>query len=83
MMLRTAATRSELIPRMRPISSGVGTGLPITYALMGTLYREQKFLAPNCFQAMDSVHDLAALIQRIRFASDFKDDCKRELWVWD
>jgi hypothetical protein len=37
MMLRTAATRSELIPRIRPISSGVGTGLPITYALMRRL----------------------------------------------
>jgi hypothetical protein len=37
MMLRTAATRSELIPRIRPISSGVGTGLPITYALMRPL----------------------------------------------
>jgi hypothetical protein len=34
-ILRTAATRSELRPRIFPISSGVGTGLPITWALMG------------------------------------------------
>jgi hypothetical protein len=37
MMVRTAATRSELSPRMWPISSGVGTGLPITCALMTSL----------------------------------------------
>jgi hypothetical protein len=37
MMLRTAATRSELSPRILPNSSGVGTGLPITYALIGSL----------------------------------------------
>ena len=37
MMVRTAATRSELSPRMWPISSGVGTGLPITCALMNSL----------------------------------------------
>ena len=37
MMVRTAAKRSELSPRMWPISSGVGTGLPITCALMTSL----------------------------------------------
>jgi hypothetical protein len=31
-ILRTAATRSELRPRICPISSGVGTGLPIMWA---------------------------------------------------
>jgi hypothetical protein len=34
MILRTAATRSELRPRISPISSGVGTALPIIWALM-------------------------------------------------
>jgi len=38
MILRTAATRSELRPRISPISSGVGTGLPMTWALMYLLY---------------------------------------------
>lgn len=33
-ILRTAATRWELRPRISPISSGVGTGLPITWAGM-------------------------------------------------
>jgi hypothetical protein len=37
MMLRTAATCSGLSPRILPISSGVGTGLPITCALMDSL----------------------------------------------
>jgi hypothetical protein len=37
MMIRTAATRSELSPRIWPSSSGEGTGLPITCALMGSL----------------------------------------------
>jgi hypothetical protein len=38
MILRTAATRSELRPRISPISSGVGTGLPMTWALMYPFY---------------------------------------------
>ena len=38
MILRTAATRSELISRISPISSGVGTGLPMTWALTHLLY---------------------------------------------
>jgi hypothetical protein len=37
MILRTAATRSELRPRIWPISSGVGTGLPIMWALISLL----------------------------------------------
>ena len=37
MILRTAATRSELRPRISPISSGVGTRLPMTWALIGLL----------------------------------------------
>jgi hypothetical protein len=37
MILRTAATRSELRPRIFPISSGVGTGLPMMWVLMALL----------------------------------------------
>jgi hypothetical protein len=37
MMLRTAAKRSELTPRILAISSGVGTGFLITYTPIGAL----------------------------------------------
>lgn len=37
MMARTAFTRSELTPRIWPISSGVGTGLVITYGVTRSL----------------------------------------------
>ncbi len=36
---RTAATRSALRPSISPISSGVGTGLPMMWAVMQIFYR--------------------------------------------
>ena len=53
MILRTAATRSELRPRISPISSGVGTGLPMTWALMYLLYDSFGTVGAAEFQATD------------------------------
>jgi hypothetical protein len=41
MILRTAFTRSELSPRISPISSGVGTGLAMVWVLTLLLYEIQ------------------------------------------
>ena len=53
MILRTAATRSELRPRISPISSGVGTGLPMTWTLTYLLYDSFGTAGAAEFQARD------------------------------
>ena len=56
MILRTAATRSEVRPRISPISSGVGTGLPMTWALMYPLYDSSGQPGGNCAVEHGVVH---------------------------